>query len=174
MKRRDFIRLLGGSAATWPLLAHAQQSALPVLGFLAPGSAKSDAFRIADFRRGLNEVGYVEGQSVTIKYRWAENQFGRLPELAAQLVQQKVAVIVAISNASSLAAKAATATIPIVFAVGADPVQLGLVASFNQPGTNATGVSFFTLALETKKLELLRKLVPAAANLLALADEVIE
>src|SRR5215475_10220554 len=139
MKRREFITLLGGAAATWRLTARAEQPAIPVIGYLSVGSPESDANRLTGLRRGLNQTGYVEGRNFIIEYRWAGNQADRLQVLAADLVQLRPAVIVTAGLVSTLAAKAATTSIPIVFGVGADPVQLGLVASLNRPGGNLTG-----------------------------------
>ena len=163
MRRRAFLGAIG-SAAAWPVFARAQQSAMPIIGFLGPSSSKGFAPFRASFQQSLKEAGFIEGQNVAIEYRWAEDQVDRLPALAAELVGLRVAVIATVTaTAAALAAKNATATIPIVFAIGADPVKVGLVASLNRPGGNVTGVSFLSNALVAKQMELLRELAPAAA-----------
>jgi ABC transporter substrate binding protein len=172
VRRREFITLLGGAAAAWPLMARAQAPTMPVIGHLdsqAPGTFAD--FVLPAFRHGLKDTGYVEGENVAIVYRWAENQVDRLPSLAAELVRRRVAVIVASGGPPvALAAKAATTTIPIVFGVGDDPVKIGLVASLARPGGNLTGINFFASELAAKRMELLREMVPAAGRIAVLVD----
>ena len=168
--RREFITLVGGAAISWPLVARAQQAAMPVIGFLNGSSSDGYAPMASAFRQGLKEIGYVDGQNVAIEYRWAEGQNDRLPSFVADLVQRKVNVIAATTTAAALAARAATTTIPIVFETTSDPIQLGLVASLNRPGGNVTGVTQTNMETMPKRIELLHELVPTASVMALLVN----
>ncbi|MGB8074267.1 MAG: ABC transporter substrate-binding protein, partial [Pseudolabrys sp.] len=162
MKRREFIGLISGVAATWPLVVRAQQPAVPVIGYLSSASSQGHASYLAGFHDGLREGGFIEGQNVTIEYRWANGQYQRLPDLAADLVRRHVALIAAGSTPAALAAKAATTTIPIVFEMAGDPVRIGLVAGLDRPGGNVTGVANMNIQMTPKRLQLLHEAVPSA------------
>jgi putative ABC transport system substrate-binding protein len=171
MRRREFLGVLGGAASVWPVLARAQQATMPMIGLVGATSADTNADNLRAFRQALKEAGYVEGENLAIAYRWAENQFDRLPALAAELVSLQVAAIVSIEGpAVALAAKAATTAIPILFTVSDDPVRLGLVASLARPGGNLSGINFVSTELVAKRLELLRELVPGAARVAVLVN----
>ncbi|OLB77606.1 MAG: hypothetical protein AUI16_05840 [Alphaproteobacteria bacterium 13_2_20CM_2_64_7] len=170
MERRKFLGTLGGAAAAWPLTAGAQQSGMPVIGFLGSSSAADRTRLVTAFRQGIRESGYVEGQNVAIEYRWAQDQYDRLPDLAADLVRRQVTVIAAHDTLSAIAAKSATTTIPIVFVTGGDPIQDDLVTSLNRPGGNVTGVSFIAVELGAKQLGLLHELRPGTARIGVLVD----
>jgi putative tryptophan/tyrosine transport system substrate-binding protein len=171
MRRRDFVALVGGAAAAWPLSARAQQAALPIVGYLSPLDPEPSSTLVAAFRKGLSELGYVEGQNVAIEYRWGLHESDRLPELATDLVRRKAAVIATLgSNAAARAAKAATTSIPIIFTTGDDPVKNGLVAALNRPGGNVTGVTTMNIDIGPKWLELLHELLPAAKRFAVLVN----
>ena len=170
LRRRDFITLLGG-AATWPLAARAQQRAMPVIGLLTSGFPETSVNRVTAFRQGLNEMGYVDGQNVAVEYRWAEGRYDRFPALVADLIRRKASVIATAGNPlATRVARAATSTIPIVFAIGEDPVKLGLIASLARPGGNLTGVNFFVSELVAKRLGLLHEMVPKATRVAVLVN----
>jgi putative tryptophan/tyrosine transport system substrate-binding protein len=170
MRRRDFVTLLAGGAAAWPLAARAQQPAMPVIGYLNPSPPDMSGDRLAAFRQGLKDTGYIEGENVSIIYRWADNRLDRMPELVSELMRRQVSVIAAFSPPAALAAKGASTTIPIVFTVPQDPVQLGLITSLARPGGNLTGVNFFGAELAAKRLGILHELIPAARRVGLLID----